>query len=664
MPTAEKRGPDWHNDDGEELFVHQDPDHLVASEAGSAPLHTFDRASSAAKRVLFGRNLSSAEEGEQRLSKRLALPIFSSDAISSSAYASEEILLALVGAGAAVLMYGPVVALAIGLLLGLIAISYRQVCYGFPNGGGAYAVASSTLGTVPALIAASSLIVDYVLTAAVSVAAGVAAITSALPELVPLRLEIALVALLLIVIANLRGIRESGKIFALPAYLFVGGALLVIGVGVARIVTGDPAITWSANLHPELTEASQVLLPLLLLRAFAHGSVALTGTEAISNGVASFKKPEAKNAATTLIVMAVLLATLFVGISLLAFAYGKAPIDGGETLLSQVARASLGDGPLYAFFQIATTGILLLAANTGFNGGPQLARILASDGYLPRQVGQRSGRLAFGSGIGLIAIFAGVLLVATGALVTDLVPAYAIGVFIGFTISQAGMVVHWRRQRDNGWRGRALLNGIGAVVTFVVLLVITAAKFADGGYLVFIAIPILTLFMLIVRERYRLHTRELSIEQGRVFEGLHRNRRIFAPFGEINRSTVRAVNVGRLLAGNNGELIALRVVFDEEEEEAIRDRFETHFPDVRLVTILSPYRAILEPVIHYLDEVEEELDEDGRKLMSVVMVPEYSGRHWWDRILHNGNGKRLREALIGRANTVVLDIPYRRHIPD
>ena len=664
MPSVEKRGPDWHNDEGEELFLHQDPDHLVASEAGSAPLHTLDRASSAAKRAIFGRTLSSAEEEDQRLSKRLALPIFSSDAISSSAYASEEILLALVGAGAGVLMYGPLVALAIGLLLGLIAISYRQVCYGFPGGGGAYAVASSTLGTVPALIAASSLIVDYVLTAAVSTAAGVAAITSALPELLPLRLEIALVALILIVVANLRGIRESGKIFAIPAYLFVGGAVTVIAIGLGRIAAGDPAITWSSNLHPQLNDAAQVMLPLLLLRAFAHGSVALTGTEAISNGVASFKRPEAKNAATTLVYMAVLLATLFVGISLLAFAYGKAPIDGGETLLSQIARASLGDGPLYAFFQVATMGILLLAANTGFNGGPQLARVLAADAYLPRQVGQRSGRLAFGSGIILIAIFAALLLVATGAVVTDLVPAYAIGVFIGFTISQAGMVVHWRRHRSEGWRGRALLNGIGAVVTFVVLIVIAAAKFYDGGYFVFIAIPLLTGFMLLVRERYRLHTRELAVEPTRVFEGLHRSRRIFAPFGEINRSTVRAVNVGRLLAGSSGELIALRVVFDEDEEEAIRERFERHFPDVRLVTILSPFRAIIEPVLHYLDEVEEELDSEGRKLMSVVMVPEYSGRHWWDRILHNGNGKRLREALIGRANTVVLDIPYRRHLPD
>jgi len=665
MPTNDQhRGPDWHDNDGEELFVAQDQDHLVASEAGSAPLHTFDRASQTAKRVLFGRAISSADEGEQRLSKRLALPIFSSDAISSSAYASEEILLALIGAGTGVLLYGPLVALAIGLLLGLIAVSYRQVCYGFPNGGGAYAVASSTLGRIPALIAASSLIVDYIMTAAVSVAAGVAAITSALPELGQWRLEIALGALALLVVANMRGIRESGRIFAAPTYVFVIGAFLVIGIGLVRIVLGDPAINWSANVQLELTAASQIILPLLLLRAFAHGSVALTGTEAISNGVASFKKPESKNAARTLIAMSALLGTLFVGISLVAYAYGKVPIEGGETLLSQVARASLGDGPLYAAFQVATMGILLLAANTGFNGGPQLARILAADAFLPRQVGQRSGRLAFGSGILLLAICASILLIATGAIVTDLVPAYAIGVFIGFTISQAGMVVHWRRLRNDGWRGRAILNGIGAVVTFVVLIVITAAKFSDGGYLVFIAIPLLTAFMLMVKHQYALHTAELAVPAEKIFEGLHRNRRIFAPFGEINRSTVRAVNVGRLLASGGGEIIALRVVFDEEEEHQIRERFEHHFPDVRLVTILSPYRAIIEPLIHYLDEIEEELDDHGQKFMTVVMVPEYSGRHWWDRVLHNGNGKRLRDALIGRANTVVLDIPYRRHLPD
>jgi len=660
--SKQPHGPNWHSDNGEELFVVQDPDHLIASEAGSAPVDTVVRATSAAKRILFGRTLTNAEEGEQRLPKKLALPIFSSDAISSSAYASEEILLALIGAGTGVLMYGPLVALAIGLLLGLIAISYRQVCYGFPNGGGAYAVASSTLGTVPALIAASSLIVDYVLTAAVSVAAGIAAITSALPELAPYRLPLALGALVLLVFANLRGIRESGKIFAAPTYLFVAGAFAVIGIGLVRIATGDSAVDWSSHVVLQATGASQVILPFLLLRAFAHGSVALTGTEAISNGVASFKKPEAKNAAATLMVMATLLATLFVGISLLAFAYGKVPIDGGETLLSQVARASLGNGVAYAFFQISTMGILLLAANTGFNGGPQLARILAADGYLPRQIGQRSGRLAFGSGIITVAVAAALLLAVTGASVSALVPAYAIGVFIGFTISQTGMVLHWRAHREPRWQGKALLNGIGAAVTLVVLLVVSIAKFANGGYLVFIAIPILVSFMLVVRARYRLHTQELSIPSGVVFDALHRNRRIFAPFGEINRSTVRAINVGRLLAGEKGQLIALRVVFDEEEEHAIRHQFEKLFPGVRLVTVLSPYRAIVEPLIHYFDEIEEDRGADGSVLMSVVMVPEYSGRHWWDRVLHNGNGKRLRETLIGRHNTVVLDIPYRRDL--
>ena len=658
--STQPHGPNWHGDDGEELFVVQDQDHLIASEAGSAPVDSVVRATSAAKRFLFGRTLTNAEEGEQRLPKKLALPIFSSDAISSSAYASEEILLALMGAGAGVLVYGPLVALAIGLLLGLIAISYRQVCYGFPNGGGAYAVASSTLGTVPALVAASSLIVDYVLTAAVSVAAGIAAITSALPELAPHRLALALGALALLVFANLRGIRESGRLFAVPTYLFVAGAGTVIAIGLVRIVAGDPAVDWSSHVVLQATGATQVVLPFLLLRAFAHGSVALTGTEAISNGVASFRKPEAENAATTLMAMAALLATLFVGISLLAFAYGKVPIDGGETLLSQVARASLGNGAAYALFQVSTMGILLLAANTGFNGGPQLARILAADGYLPRQIGQRSGRLAFGSGIVAIAAAAAILLAATGASVSALVPAYAIGVFIGFTISQTGMVLHWQTHREPRWQAKSLLNGIGATVTFVVLIIVSVAKFANGGYLVFVAIPVLTGFMLVVRGRYRVHTRELAIPTGVVFDALHRNRRIFAPFGEINRSTVRAINVGRLLAGDRGQLIALRVVFDDDEEHAIRRQFEGLFPGVRLVTVLSPYRAIVEPLIHYLDEIEEERDVDGTVLMSVVMVPEYSGRHWWDRVLHNGNGKRLREALIGRHNTVVLDIPYRR----
>ena len=663
-----KGKPDWHhNHNGEELFVEPQPDHLIASEAGSVAtdLGVVGEAAHAAKRALFGRPISNAEEGEQRLSRKLALPIFSSDAISSSAYASEEILLVLVGAGASFLIYGPLVALGIGLLLGIIAISYRQVCFGFPNGGGAYAVAKSTLGTWPALIAGSSLIVDYILTAAVSTAAGIAAITSAIPSLTPIRLELALGALVLLSFANLRGLRESGRIFALPTYLFVAGAFTVIGIGIFKIITGDPAVNWSQNVVIQSHETASILLPILLLKAFAHGSVALTGTEAISNGVASFKKPEAKNAASTLVAMAVLLATLFVGISLVAFAYGKVPQEiGGETLLSQVARTSLGSGPLYAIFQVATTGILLLAANTGFNGGPQLTRILAVDGYLPRQVGQRSDRLAYGVGIIIVALAASLLLIGTDAVVTLLVPAYAIGVFIGFSISQAGMVMHWRRLRNEGWIGKAVLNGVGAIVTTVVLIIITTYKFTEGGWLVYVAIPVLAILMKVVRNRYDLHERELSIRPGVVFDAPHRPRRILAPFGEINRSTVRAITLGRILEAENGELTAIRVVFSDEEEREVRTRFEALFPGVRLVTVDSPFRAIVQPICHYLDEIEtedEHLPAEQRRI-NVVMIPEYAGRHWWDRILHNGNGKRLRETLLGRRNTVILDIPYRRDL--
>ena len=667
-PEKPKTKPDWnHNDTGEELFVEPSPDHLIASEAGSvaSDLGVVGEATHAAKRALLGRPISNAEEGEQRLSRKLALPIFSSDAISSSAYASEEILLVLVGAGASFLMYGPLVALGIGVLLGIVAISYRQVCFGFPNGGGAYAVAKSTLGTWPSLIAGASLIVDYILTAAVSTAAGIAAITSAIPALTPFRLELALAALGLLTIANLRGLRESGRIFALPTYLFVAGAFTVIAVGIFKIITGDPAITWSQGVVLQAEETANILLPVLLLKAFAHGSVALTGTEAISNGVGSFKKPEAKNAASTLVAMAILLATLFVGISLVAFAYGKVPQElGGETLLSQIARTSLGSGPLYAIFQASTAGILLLAANTGFNGGPNLTRVLAVDGFLPRQVGQRSDRLAFGVGILIVAFAAALLLIGTGAVVTLLVPAYAIGVFMGFSISQAGMVLHWRRLRSEGWAGKALLNGIGAIVTTVVLVIITTYKFTEGGWMVYVTVPLIAILMIVVRKRYDLHERELSVKPGVIFDAPHRPRRILAPFGEINRSTVRAITLGRILESENGELIAIRVVFSDDEEREVRTRFETLFPGVRLVTVDSPFRAIVQPISHYLDEIESEdahLPAEQRRI-NVVMIPEYAGRHWWDRILHNGNGKRLRETLLGRRNTVILDIPYRRDL--
>ena len=662
----QKTKPDWnHNDTGEELFVEPSPDHLVASAAGSAPVHDLGKATTAAKRFILGRPISNAEEGEERLSKTLALPIFSSDALSSSAYASEEILIVLASAGATYLAFGPVVALAVGLLLAVVALSYRQVCFGFPKGGGAYAVAKSTLGTGPALIAASSLVIDYVLTVAVSTAAGVAAITSALPELSPFRVEMAIGALVLLVIANLRGLRESGKLFAIPTYLFVFGALAVIAVGLIRIALGDPAVNWSEGVTVIPHSEMQLILPFLLLKAFAYGSVALTGTEAISDGVPAFKKPEAKNAANTMSIMSILLATIFFGISLLAFAFGKVPQEvGGETLMSQIARASFGDGIFYVVYQIATTGILLLAANTGFNGGPQLARIVARDGFLPRQIGQRSDRLAYAGGIITIAVGAVICLLATGAIVTLLIPAYAIGVFLGFTISQTGMVVHWRKNRGADWQKKALLNGVGAVVTGVVLVIITVAKWNVGGWIIYVLVPIGALFMLFVRRRYNLHERELAIKPNLVFDAPHRPRRIIAPFGEINRSTVRAITLGRILEGTTGELTAIRVVFDTTEEAAIRERFERLFPGVRLVTVESPFRAIVEPICHYLDEIEDEdshLPAEQRRI-NVVLIPEYAGRHWWDRILHNGNGKRLRETLLGRRNTVILDVPYRRDL--
>ena len=667
MTSDQQKGkPDWHdNDSGEELFVEPSPDHLVASAAGSAPIHDLEKATTAAKRFILGRPISNAEEGEERLSKTLALPIFSSDAISSSAYASEEILIVLASAGASYLAFGPVIALAVGLLLAIVALSYRQVCFGFPKGGGAYAVAKSTLGTGPALVAASSLVIDYVLTAAVSTAAGVAAITSALPELSPFRVELAIGALILLVLANLRGLRESGKLFAIPTYLFVFGALAVIAVGLIRIALGDPAVNWSEGVTVIPHNEMQLILPFLLLKAFAYGSVALTGTEAISDGVSAFKKPEAKNAANTMSIMSVLLATIFFGISLLAFAFGKVPQEvGGETLMSQIARASFGDGIFYVVYQIATTGILLLAANTGFNGGPQLARILARDGFLPRQVGQRSDRLAYAGGILTIAVGAVIFLLATGALVTLLIPAYAIGVFLGFTISQTGMVVHWRNVRGADWQKKALLNGVGAVVTGVVLVIISLAKFAVGGWIIFVLVPLVAIFMALVRRRYNLHERELAIKPDLVFDAPHRPRRIIAPFGEINRSTVRAITLGRILEGTTGELTAVRVVFDVAEEGEVRDRFEALFPGVRLVTVESPFRAIVEPICHYLDEIEDEdahLPAEQRRI-NVVLIPEYAGRHWWDRILHNGNGKRLRETLLGRRNTVILDVPYRRDL--
>ena len=440
------------------------PGQLTAKAAASAPTTPFGRFYVGAKRVLIGRPLASEEEIGERLPKTKALAIFSSDAISSSTYASEEILIILVAAGTAGIAFSIPIAIGIAGLLLVVSTSYRQICYAYPSGGGAYAVAKANINMPSALLAAAALLFDYMMTVAVSIAAGVAAITSVFPGLLAFRVELCVIAIGLLTVANLRGLRESGNIFAVPTYVFVAGALVMIGLGLAAILSGNPAASFPTPDIPTPPGGFEAISIFLVVRAFAFGSVALTGTEAISNGVPAFKPPEPRNAANTLTIMAVLLGIIFVGISLLAAAYGIVP-SATETLISQVGRTVFGIGPVYYVFQAATALILLLAANTGYNGAPRLAQILAADGYLPRQFSFRGDRLAYSYGIIILAAISTFFVVVFDGSVTALIPLYSVGIFASFTLSQAGMVKHWLGERVAGWRWKLGVNLVGATIT-------------------------------------------------------------------------------------------------------------------------------------------------------------------------------------------------------
>ena len=639
-------------------FRYTGPGQLVAKPAASRPRTPIGRAWARAKGWAIGRPLATEEEITERLSKRKALAIFSSDAISSSAYATEEILRVLVLAGAGALLVSVEISIAIAILLAVVALSYRQVCRAFPNGGGAYAVARSELTPLLGLIAAAALLIDYVMTVAVSTSSAVDQLISIAPDLNAFRVEFAVLSISLITIANLRGLRESGNIFAVPTYLFVGLALSIVAIGVFHIVTGQAA---PLPRQPEaVTLGTETLGLFLLLKAFASGSVALTGTEAIANGVPAFKPPEARNAANTMAAMAVLLGVLFVGITVVARAYDIVPSaegSGGPTVIALVAGTAFGDGALYYVFQLATALILFLAANTSFNAFPRLAAILAEDGYMPRQFSFRGDRLAYSWGIIALAGIACALLIYFGGITTLLIPLYSVGVFVCFTLSQFGMVRHWRRLRDSGWWWRAAVNGFGAVLTGVVLVVVASVKFTSGAYLVAILIPVQVALFLFVHRQYASSNRQLAVREDLVVSPPHREQRVVIPVPGITRAVVQAVNVGRSISD---DLRAVYVSDDPEEVAEIRERWERQLPGVPLVIVESPYRALAGPFRAYLEVLDRAWPPDREAPITFVIIPEYVARRWWERILYNQSAKRLRSMLLGRPHTVIVDVPYRR----
>jgi amino acid transporter len=644
------------------FFRYTGPGQLVAKPAASQPKTKVGRVLARIKQGMLGRPLASEEEIGERLSKKHALAIFSSDAISSSAYATEEIIRAfvLVGVGSAALTYSIPISIAIAALLAVVAFSYRQICIAYPSGGGSYSVSKANFGKIASLIAASALLIDYSLTVAVSTSSAVEQITSAIPAVGPLSVEVGVIAITLIAIGNLRGLRESGNIFAIPTYLFLGSALLMIGIGTFRIVVLGEHRPPTAAEVAAVSGTTQAVGILILLRAFASGAVALTGTEAIATGVPAFKPPESKNAATTLMAMAGILAVLFIGITFLATNFGIFPVDGPvkQTVVAQVAGAVYGGDSIgFYLFQAFTALLLFLAANTSFAAFPRLAAVLASDGFIPRQFSFRGDRLAFSAGIIILAVIASSLVVIFKGQTHALIPLYAVGVFIDFTISQSGMVRHWLRSKPRGWRYRLVINTVGAIATGIVAIVVTSVKFVDGAWLVVLLIPILVSLMLFVNRQYTASNRELTVRPDLIVAPPHREERAVVPIPGLNRAVVQAVNVARSIAE---DVRAVYIAVEPEEGDRVRRQWERHVPGVPLVIVESPYRALVGPLEAYLDVLDAAWPPDKEAPVTFVVLPEYVARSWWERILYNQSVKRLRSALLGRPHTVVVNVPYRR----
>lgn len=623
--------------------------HMVATERVLEPHGGVGMAWSRLKRLIIGAPISTAMSVHERIPKVKALAVFSSDAISSSAYATEEILLVLVTAGLAIATSSTLlwITAAIVLLLAIVATSYRQTIFAYPGGGGSYIVTRDNLGDVPALIAASSLLVDYVLTVAVSISAGVAAITSAVPPLLPYKVELAVFFIVFMVLANLRGVRESATIFTAPTYLFIGSMLLMFAVaGIKVLVLGE-----IPQAEPGDFPLDESLSIFLLLRAFASGCAALTGTEAISDGVPAFQEPQAKNAATTLLSMAIILGVLFGGIGLLAHLYGVLPSEE-ETVISQVARLTFGTNVIYYLVQAFTMAILVLAANTAFADFPRLSYFLARDGFLPHQFSFRGDRLAYSTGIIVLGVLATILVIAFGADTHALIPLYAVGVFISFTCSQASMVKRWRTRREPGWQRAMLINGIGAATTGLVAVIIAATKFTHGAWMILILIPCIVLVLYAIHSHYRTVSEQLVLDPKQVSLTLPTKKPlVIVPLGSLHLGVLPALAFARAISDN---VTAVHVTDDLEAAERLKEQWEDWGQSIPLIIIESPFRSLMQPLLAY---IEARRQHEPGSLVTVVL-PEFVTKNWWEWLLHGQSALRLKAALFFQPNTVVADVPY------
>jgi amino acid transporter len=607
------------------------------------------------KRVFVGRPIATRDQEHQRLPKKIALATFSSDAISSTAYATEEILfVAALGAGSSLALGHDVlipIGIVVAVLIASVVSSYRQTIFAYPHGGGSYLVSRDNLGRYPSLVAGASLLVDYVLTVAVSISAGVAAIVSlpALRDLRDHRVLLCLGLVLLITLGNLRGMKESGFVFAVPTYLFILGMSTLVVVGIVKHITGDLGTVDDIPFH-ENPEVGGSLAIILLLRAFSSGAVALTGIEAIADGVPAFQPPEAKNAAKTLTIMGFVLGTLFLGVSIVAKFVEPVPTHD-ETVVSQMGRIVFGDGVAHVFLQIVTCGILVLAANTAYADFPRLAGIISRDGFLPRQFANRGDRLVFSNGVVFLAVAASALLVAFGGITTKLIPLYAVGVFTSFTLSQLGMVMRGRSLRDQGWQRRAIVNGFGATMTFIVLIIVAVSKFRQGAWLPVVVIPIVIAAFLAVRRHYDRVNAAIAITPDQVRRG-YPNHTVVVLVSRVHRGVIEALEYARSLRPQH--LAALYVSYEDDDRIAMERQWEEFGLDTPLEVVHSPYRELVEAVLLYLDELDARWDNDR----ITVVIPEFVVGKWYEHMLHNQSALRLKGKLLFRPATVVTSVPY------
>ncbi len=595
------------------------------------------------KRLFVGSPLPTAQQRHERLGRATALAVFASDALSSVAYATEEILLVLILAGTVALSYSLPIAIAIAILIAIVVSSYRQTIRAYPQGGGAYIVSKDNLGTTAGLVAGAALLIDYVLTVAVSVAAGVAALTSAVPFLFRYRVPLCVLAVAAVSVANLRGLRESGKLFAAPTYLFVGslGALIVYGAAGALF---DFIPERPYQDHPPGLEGVGLFL---ILRAFASGCTALTGVEAVSDGVPAFKPPEAHNARVVLTWLGVILIALFLGITFLSYDFGIIPRHD-ETVVSQLARHVFGGGPFYYVIQAGTMLILLLAANTSFADFPRLSFFLARDRFIPRQFATQGDRLVFSNGIVILGGVATLLLVAFNGDTHALIPLYAVGVFLSFTLSQASMVRRWLRLREEGWWWRWWFNGLGAVVTGLVVLTIAATKFTHGAWIVVLLIPTLVAAFVIVHRHYDEVARQLSLEGFEPPPPITNT--VLVLVGDIHRGVVKAIQYAQSLSPNAK---AVFVETDPERTRRLEEKWGKWGMGAPLIVLTSPYRSLLGPLLEYIDN----LQKDENHVVTIVL-PEFIPAKWWQLGLHNQTALLIKGAMLFRKNVIVTDVPY------